>query len=119
MMAQKGAFSVFARLRYVYQPTRGIGRPSVFTPRLNFWLRSCQFRTVASNMQEHYLDKQDVESFTIPGAKVFDRYFDLPLGTRSQLLLELQATKCFGNVAILFQFMAMLLRRRESKSFAG
>ncbi|GAB5593890.1 hypothetical protein Unana1_08790 [Umbelopsis nana] len=30
-------------------------------------------------MQEHCLDKPDVESFTIPGAKVFDRYFDLPL----------------------------------------
>jgi hypothetical protein len=31
-------------------------------------------------MQEHYLDRTDVESFTVPGAKVFDRYFDLPLG---------------------------------------
>ncbi|KAM3579246.1 hypothetical protein VKS41_008467 [Umbelopsis sp. WA50703] len=30
-------------------------------------------------MQVNYLDKADVESFTLPGAKVFEHYFDLPL----------------------------------------
>ncbi|KAJ2956086.1 hypothetical protein NQZ79_g8009 [Umbelopsis isabellina] len=30
-------------------------------------------------MQVNYLDKADVESFTLPGAKVYEHYFDLPL----------------------------------------
>ena len=55
--------------------------PPVLTLRRGFVVGpKVQFQRISLNMQEHCLDKPDVENFTIPGAKVFDRYFDLPLG---------------------------------------
>jgi hypothetical protein len=43
----------------------------------------CSFFTTTSihrHSKMHPLDDSSVESFFIPGAKVFDRYFDCPLG---------------------------------------
>jgi hypothetical protein len=69
--------SVTCRLQIFY-PTP---RPSVLTSRRGFLASSnVHFQPIPHNMQEHCLDNPDVESFTIPGAKVFDRYFDLPIG---------------------------------------
>lgn len=36
--------------------------------------------TIIRNNSMHSLDDSTVESFFIPGAKVFERYFDCPLG---------------------------------------
>jgi hypothetical protein len=41
-----------------------------------------------NNKMVHPLDDSSVESFFIPGAKVFDRYFDCPLGKYMHIMLR-------------------------------
>jgi hypothetical protein len=43
----------------------------------------------------HPLDNPSIESFTIPGAKVFDRYFDCPLGKNEYSNEQLYAWALF------------------------
>lgn len=63
---------------------RGSGDHKVFThehPFVTPQLLRCSFSTtVTSYNTMHPLDDSTVESFFIPGAKVFDRYFECPLG---------------------------------------
>lgn len=70
--------SSISRLSICFRPTQRTVQEFASTSRRGFWVESKV--QLSPRMQEHYLDRAEVESFTVPGAKVFDRYFDLPLG---------------------------------------
>jgi hypothetical protein len=74
---------IISRLSIQFGPTQRKVQEFALTSRRGFWVGSKV--QLSPKMQEHHLDKSDVESFTVPGAKVFDRYFDLPLGKIASL----------------------------------
>ncbi|KAH8555118.1 Alpha/Beta hydrolase protein [Umbelopsis sp. PMI_123] len=77
------ALPVISRLPIKFGPPQRIKLEFALTPTRGFLVGS-KVR-LSPKMQEHYLDKPDVESFTVPGAKVFDRYFNLPLAYNSNV----------------------------------
>ncbi|KAI9285737.1 Alpha/Beta hydrolase protein [Umbelopsis sp. AD052] len=74
---QGSRLPIISRLPIHFRPTQRKVQEFTFTSRRGFWVGSKV--QLSPKMQEHHLDRSDVESFTVPGARVFDRYFDLPL----------------------------------------
>jgi hypothetical protein len=91
------ALPVISRLPIKFGPPQRIKLEFALTATRGFLVGS-KVR-LSPKMQEHYLDKPDVESFTVPGAKVFDRYFNLPLG-KIVIARNTQATR-FAFISVI------------------